>query len=75
MELPSSGATLEAVTIIRVPPPGYEPGYAVAVVRTAEGLRTARLRYPDAEPPAVGTPLERAEPIASGVPTYQPVGE
>ena len=71
----SSGAVLEAVTVIRVPPPGYEPGYAVAVVRTAEGLRTARLRYPDDELPAIGTLLEPAEPAEPGVPTYQPVGD
>ncbi len=41
-----SNLILEAATVIRVPPPGLEPGYTVAVVRTAEGLRTGRLLCP-----------------------------
>lgn len=73
MGVDPAAARLEAVTIIRVPPPGYEPGYAVAVVRTDEGLHAVRLTYSGGEPPAVGAELEPAEPAAPGVPTYQPV--
>lgn len=71
---PSARAWLEAATVIRVPPPGYEPGYAVAVVRTDDGLHTARLTYSGDQLPPVGTELEPAEPEAPGVPTYRPVG-
>lgn len=64
---------LEAATVIRVPPPGFAPGYAVAVVRTPDGLQTARITYEGEDLPAVGSLLEPAEPAAPGVPTYRPV--
>ena len=63
---------LEAVTVIRVPPPGVEPGYAVAVVRDADGLHTARLLFDGDEAPAVGTPLEGVDSPVPGVTAYRP---
>lgn len=68
-----STLTLEAATVIRVPPPGLEPGYTVAVVRTPEGLRTGRLLCSPDAVPAPGTAVERAESPAQGIPAYRPV--
>ena len=68
-----STLTLEAATVIRVPPPGLEPGYTVAVVRTPDGLRTGRLLCPPDEVPAPGTRLEPAESPVEGVAAYRPV--
>lgn len=63
---------LEAVTVIRVPPPGLEPGYAVAVVRDDEGLHTVRLLVDGNEVPRVGTPLKVADSPVPGVSAYRP---
>lgn len=65
--------TLEAATVIRVPPPGLDPGYIVAVVRTPEGLRTGRLLCPLDDLPTPGTHVESAESPVPGVPGYRPV--
>jgi hypothetical protein len=67
------GPTLAAVTIIRVPPPGMEPGYAVAVVRDGDGLHTVRLLIDEEEVPAVGTPVEEVDSPVPGVAAYRPV--
>lgn len=67
-----SNLTLEVATVIRVPPPGMEGGYTVAVVRTPNGLRTGRLLCPpDAIPPA-GTRLELTDSPVEGAPAYRP---
>jgi hypothetical protein len=65
--------TLEAVTVIRVPPPGMEPGYAVAVVRHGGGLQTVRLLLDGDEVPAVGTLVEEVDSPVPGVTAYRPV--
>jgi len=65
--------TLEAATVIRVPPPGLEPGYTVAVVRTREGLRTGRLLCPPDELPPPGTRLEAVESSVEGVAAFRSV--
>jgi len=65
--------TLEAATVIRVPPPGMEPGYTVAVVRTSAGLRTGRLICPPDELPLPGTRVEEVESPVEGVAAYRPV--
>lgn len=65
--------TLEAATVIRVPPPGLESGYVVAVVRTPEGLRTGRLLCPSDDVPTPGTHVELAESPVPGVSAYRPV--
>ena len=65
--------TLEAATVIRVPPPGLEPGYTVAVVRTPAGLRTGRLLCRPDEVPAPGTVVEPTESPLEGVAAYRPV--
>lgn len=66
-----STLTLEAATVIRVPPPGLEPGYVVAVVRTPEGLRIGRLLCPPDEVPASGTRVERVESPVQNVAAYR----
>jgi hypothetical protein len=71
--MPNLTPTLEAVTVIRVPPPGIEPGYAVAVVRDGDGLHTVRLLFDGDEAPAVGTPLEEVDSPVPGVTAYRPV--
>ena len=65
--------TLEAATVIRVPPPGLEPGYIVAVVRTPEGLRTGRLLCSPDDLPAPGSGVEVAESALEGIAAYRPV--
>lgn len=65
--------TLEAATVIRVPPPGLEPGYTVAVVRTPDGLRTGRLLCPPDEVPAPGAEVEPVESPVEGIAAYRPV--
>lgn len=69
----ATALTLEAATVIRVPPPGLEAGYVVAVVRTPKGLRTGRLLCTADEVPAPGTPVESAPSPVDGVPAYRPV--
>lgn len=71
--MPESTLTLEAATVIRVPPPGLEPGYTVAVVRTPEGLRTGRLLCSPDDVPAPGTPVEHAVSPVEGITAYRPV--
>lgn len=68
-----STLTLEAATVIRVPPPGLEPGYTVAVVRTPHGLRTGRLLCSPDDVPAPGTRVEPAESPVPGVSAFRPV--
>lgn len=67
-------ATLEAATVIRVPPPGLEPGYVVAVVRTANGLSAVRLLADPGAVPRPGTAVEETTSPVPGVATYRPVG-
>lgn len=67
-------ATLEAATVIRVPPPGLEPGYIVAVVRTANGLSTGRLLSDPDVVPQPGTAVEETASPVEGVVAYRPVG-
>lgn len=69
----SDTVRLEAATVIRVPPPGVEPGYVVAVVRTPAGLRTARLLCPPDAVPVPGTALEATDSPVDGVDAYRPM--
>jgi uncharacterized OB-fold protein len=64
--------TLEAATVIRVPPPGVEPGYAVAVVRTPGGLLTGRLLCDPAALPLPGTQVEAVDSPVPGVAAFRP---
>ena len=68
-----STLTLEAATVIRVPPPGLKPGYTVAVIRTPAGLRIGRLLCPPDDLPLPGTLVELAESPVPGVAAYRPV--
>lgn len=65
--------TLVAATVIRVPPPGLEPGYTVAVVRTPDGLRSGRLLCSPDDVPDPGAEVESAETPVEGVSAYRPV--
>lgn len=65
--------TLEAATVIRVPPPGMEPGYAVAVVRTPGGLVTGRLLCDPASLPLPGTRVEDTDSQVPGVAAFRPM--
>jgi hypothetical protein len=65
--------TLEAATVIRVPPPGLDPGYIVAVVRTPEGLRTGRLLCSPDDLPVPGSGVELAASHMEGIAAYRPV--
>jgi hypothetical protein len=55
--------TLEAATIIRVPPPGRAGPYALAVVRTDDGLVCGGLLLPDALVPSPGAVVAEIEPV------------
>lgn len=68
-----SSLALEAATVIRVPPPGLEAGYVVAVVRTPSGLRTGRLLCQLDDLPSPGTEVVPVESPVPGVPAYRPV--
>jgi len=52
--------TLEAATVIRVPPPGRSQPYTLAV-RSEHGLVCGQLLGSDEHLPAPGTPLTEAE--------------
>lgn len=67
--------TLEAATVIRVPPPGLEAGYIIAVVRSEDGLRTGRLLCSPDDVPPPGTPVEPGPSRGDGVAAYVPVGQ
>lgn len=66
----STEPTLEAVTVIRVPPPGGEPDRLVAAVRMDDQLHVGRLLGSPPGPPTVGAPLELIEQCDS-VPIYR----
>jgi uncharacterized OB-fold protein len=68
-----STLTLEAATVIRVPPPGLDAGYTVAVVRTPEGLRIGRLLCPPDQVPPPGTRVEPVDSPVKDVGAYRPV--
>ena len=58
--------TLEAATVIRVPPPGRSEPYALAVVRTGDGLVCGGLLGSVEVLPPVGAALAEV-PTADGV--------
>jgi hypothetical protein len=55
--------TLEAATVIRVPPPGRAQSYALAVARTDQGLLCGGLLTSDERLPAPGTALVEAAAV------------
>ena len=61
---------LEAVTVIRVPPPGIEPDYLVAVVKVDGRLQVGRFDGSPEEPPAPGVPVEEVD-RRDGTPVYR----
>lgn len=71
---PVDGPVLEAVTIIRIPPPGLEAGYAVAVVREGPGLHAGRLLLDGPDLPLPGTPLRPVDSPVAGIPAYRTDG-
>ena len=55
--------TLEAATIIHVPPPGRSGPYALAVVRTDHGLICGGLLLSDALVPSPGAVMDEMPPV------------
>jgi hypothetical protein len=65
--------TLEAATIIRVPPPGRSGPYALAVVRTDHGLVCGGLLLSDALVPNPGDVVDETQPV-DGVRMFSATG-
>lgn len=58
---------LAAITTIRVPPPGWDPDYQIAICRSADGYIVGYLA--DDTTPPVGTLLTR-QPDRNGIPVF-----